>query len=59
MEDKRKPILEWPPHPSNGLVLKLTDKVIKNFENLQKKSYFNVIEYSPDITFFDLINLFS
>ena len=58
MDDKRKPILEWPPHPSHGLVLKLTDKVIKNFENLQKKSYFNVIEYSPDITSFDLMKSF-
>ena len=58
VEDKRKPILEWPPHPSHGLVLKLTDKVIKNFENLQKKSYFNVIEYSPDITSFDLMKSF-
>ena len=58
VEDKRKPILEWPPNPSHGLVLKLTDKVIKNFENLQKKSYFNVIEYSPDITSFDLMKSF-
>lgn len=58
MDDKRKPILEWLPNPSHGLVLKLTDKVFENFENLQKKSYFNVIEYSPDITSFDLMKSF-
>jgi hypothetical protein len=48
VEDKRRPILEWPPHPSHGLVLKLTDKVKDNFENLQRKNYFNVVDYSPD-----------
>ena len=58
IEDKRKPILEWPPRPSPGLVLKLTDKVRNNFENLQKKNYFNVADYFPDKTSFDLIKSF-
>ena len=58
VEDKRKPILEWPPKPSPGLVLKLTDKVRNNFETLQKKNYFNVVEYNPDETAFDSIKSF-
>lgn len=58
IEDKRKPILEWPPKPSYGLVLKLTDKVRSNFENLQKKNYFNVVNYSPDETSFKSMQSF-
>jgi hypothetical protein len=58
IEDRRKPILEWPPHPSHGLVLRLTDKVKANFENLQKKNYFNVVEYSPDEITFNTIKSF-
>lgn len=58
VEDKRRPIIEWPPHPQYGLVLKLTDKVRDNFENLQKKNYFNVVEYSPDKREFNTIKSF-
>ncbi len=58
VEDKRKPILNWPPKPSHGLVLKLTDKVRDNFENLQKKNYFNVIDYSLDKILFNSIKSF-
>lgn len=58
VEDKRKPILEWPPKPSYGLVLRLTDKVKSNFENLQKKKYFNVVDSCPDKTSFNSIQSF-
>jgi hypothetical protein len=58
VEDERRPILEWPLHPPHGLVLRLTDKVKANFENLQKKSYFNVVEYSPDKTALNSIKSF-
>lgn len=58
VEDKRKPILEWPPKPSYGLILRLTDKVKANFENLQKKKYFNVLDYSPDEKSFKSMKLF-
>ena len=58
VEDKRKPILDWPPKPSYGLVLRLTDKVKANFENLQKKKYFNVVDSYPDETSFNSIQSF-
>lgn len=58
VEDKRKPILEWPPKPTYGLVLKLTDRVRNNFENIQKKNYFNVVDYSPDENSFNSMKSF-
>lgn len=58
VEDKRKPILEWPPKPTYGLVLKLTDRVRNNFENIQKKNYFNVVNYSPDKNSFNSMKSF-
>ena len=58
VEDKRNPILEWPPCPSYGLVLKLTDKVRNNFESLQKKDYFNIVDYCPDKKSFNSIQSF-